>query len=173
MEPISPGQHENYTQIVESAFTTAKLDSDEELGIEDFFAELVQNSLDHNHGDTTRPIEIEVQEIEGGGFSYAHNGVRFGFEPESRSEDSTLTGVFKEFSDLKKYDFRIGRFGIGFKLWMKFFKTLKLESIHNRKSFSIDFDISSGKIVRKFEYEDTAKDDTTMFEFQNPKVSAR
>ena len=131
---------------------------------------MVQNSLDHNHGDTTRHIEIEVQEIQGGGFSYTHNGVRFGFEPESRSEDSTLTGVFKEFSDLKKYDFRIGRFGIGFKLWMKFFKKLKLLAIHKNKSFSIDFDISSGKSC-EFEYEDTAKDDITMFEFQNPKVS--
>ena len=164
-----PGQHQNYVAFIEGAFATAKLDTEQDLGMEDFFAELVQNSLDHNHGDATRPIEIEVNELQDGGFSYAHNGVRFGFEPDSRSVDSTLTGVFKGFSDLKKYDFRIGRFGIGFKLWTRFFQKMNLQAIFNGKSFSIEFDISGGQINRRCSYNETDEPDLTKFEFLNPK----
>lgn len=164
-----PGQHQNYVAFIEGAFATAKLDTEQELGMEDFFAELVQNSLDHNHGDATRPIEIEVHELQDGGFSYAHNGVRFGFEPDSRSVDSTLTGVFKGFSDLKKYDFRIGRFGIGFKLWTRFFQKMNLQAIFNGKSFSVEFDISEGQINRRCSYNETDEPDLTKFEFLNPR----
>ena len=162
-----PGQYQNYVDLIRGAFATAKLETEEELGMEDFFAELVQNSLDHNHGEATRPIEIEVQELEGGGFSYAHNGVRFGFEP--KKEDSTLTGVFKGFSNLKRYDFRIGRFGIGFKLWTRFFQKMNLQAIYEGKSFTVQFDISEGQIDRRCFYNETDEPDITKFDFLKPR----
>ena len=120
-----PNQEHNYLKLIDVAFKQEGEDAGK-LGLEVFFGELLQNSLDHNHGGMhDKPIKINVEHYEDGGFSYSHNGCRFGFEEGEGKVSSTLTGLFQTYTALKKYDFRLGRFGIGFKLWTQLFNTLK------------------------------------------------
>lgn len=135
---ISNGDKEreyDYYNIVKNTLQSAggeEISTGNDFGFHSFIREILQNSLDHPvRGDGKAEISIQMEDTS---LIYTHNGRPFGFEIGKPT--STMLGLFNPLTRIKKYDFRIGRFGIGFKSWILFFREFKLTTIWNRCKFS-------------------------------------
>ena len=120
---ISRMSESGYYKVVTAAFQSR---GDEKIDFTSFLCELVQNSIDHSTKDENSPIEIKI-DIGNNNLIYEHNGRPFQFE--GLHPTSTMQGLLTTSTTLKKYDFRRGMFGIGFKSWIFFFKKFHLTSI--------------------------------------------
>lgn len=164
-------EENRYYQTVRQAL---KLDSDssekdhELFGLSFFIQEMFQNSLDHCSDDSDVDIECSISPER---LHYKHNGKPFGFEEDHIS--STMKGLFLPNTSLKSYDFRIGRFGIGFKSWVIHFGRFKLTATANGDTFTSTITVQKdGKgreiLLEDINFSQTGDDDGIEFEFTNP-----
>ena len=86
-----------------------------------------------------------------------------------------MCGLFKPLTRIKKYDFRIGRFGIGFKSWILFYREFKLTTVWNRCKFSckirVDQNAADGEQfileMETYSFDQVDQSDTIEFEFSD------
>ena len=160
-----------YYQIVRQAL---KLDSDtnkqdhELFGLSFFIQEMFQNSLDHCSVGSDVEIECTISPER---LHYKHNGKPFGFEENHIT--STMKGLYLPNTSLKSYDFRIGRFGIGFKSWVIHFRKFKLKATTNGDTFTSTITVQKdGKgreiLLEDIDFSPTGADDGIEFEFTEP-----
>ena len=134
---LKEGNQNEENPYYQTVLQALKLDTntnkqDHELfGISLFIQEMFQNSLDHCSEGSDVEIECSISPER---LHYKHNGKPFGFEEHHIS--STMKGLFLPNTSLKSYDFRIGRFGIGFKSWVIHFGKFKLTATAGGDTFT-------------------------------------
>ena len=170
----SKEQEIDYYNQVKNALQAAGGDeifTGNDFGFHSFIREILQNSLDHAvRGDGEAEISIQMEDTS---LIYTHNGRPFGFETSKPT--STMLGLFKPLTRIKKYDFRIGRFGIGFKSWILFYREFKLTTVWNRCKFSckirVDQNVADGEQfileMETYSFDQVDQSDTIEFEFSD------
>ena len=169
-----PGNDSKYIEKISDKLTTGGGEPPTENGdfqISNYIGEILQNSFDH-HSETSPSIDIDIQFDGAGGFTYRHNGVPFGYE--SNFKDSTLSGLIVPGSKLKRLDFRVGTFGIGFKIWVYFFKQFRFKSVKGKEKFTFTINATKDGEYENFqaevEYDSNCnEDDTIEFQFSENK----
>jgi len=164
-----PGNDSKYIEKISDKLTKGGGEIPTENGdfqISNYIGEILQNSFDH-HSETSPSIDIDIQFDGAGGFTYRHNGVPFGYE--SNFKDSTLSGLIEPGSKLKRLDFRVGTFGIGFKIWVFFFKQFRFKSVKGNEKFTFTINATKDGEYENFQAEveyDSNCDEEDTIEFQ-------
>ncbi|MDA8680810.1 hypothetical protein N9M45_04390, partial [Euryarchaeota archaeon] len=158
-----------YLQLITNTLLTGESNIPTEDGpfqISNYIGEILQNSFDH-HSQTSPSIDIDIQFDSDGGFTYRHNGAPFGYE--NAFKDSTLYGLIRPGCRLKRLDFRVGTFGIGFKIWVYFFKQFRFKSVKGNEKFTFTINTTKDGEYETFqaeaEYDPNCDEDETI-EFQ-------
>ena len=140
--------------------------------ISNYIGEILQNSFDHHTINESSNIEIDIKFDNAGGLTYRHNGAPFGYEPNFK--DSTLSGLITPDCKLKRLDYRVGTFGIGFKIWVYFFEQFKFKSVKGGEMFTFTVKATQEGVHETFDAEVTYvsgrdEEDTIEFQFSGPK----
>ena len=130
--------------------------------VDSWVTELIQNSQDCNATHLVLQINEE-------GISFAHDGNQI--KPKELSSLLTMYGT------TKKLDIRsIGKFGVGFKYWLQFFKQCEIQIRDGLERHKLIIDFSepeendpNGKLPRYIpEHTNIISDKTTVFQFRLP-----
>ena len=145
---------------------------DGQFQISNYIGEILQNSFDHPTKNESSNIDIDIKFDDAGGLTYRHNGAPFGYE--TRFKDSTLSGLITPDCKIKRLDYRVGTFGIGFKIWVYFFKQFNFKSVKGNEMFTFTVKATKNGEDETFEAEvtydsDCNEEDTIEFQFSGPK----
>ena len=145
---------------------------DGQFQISNYIGEILQNSFDHPTKNESSNIDIDIKFDDAGGLTYRHNGAPFGYE--TRFKDSTLSGLITPDCRIKRLDYRVGTFGIGFKIWVYFFKQFNFKSVKGNEMFTFTVKATKNGEDETFEAEvtydsDCNEEDTIEFQFSGPK----
>lgn len=157
------------TSLFDKLVKSGNEDDIEIFGLDRFLGEIMQNSIDHCTLEDSQPIDIELDFDKDGSFEYRHNGRNFECE-EGKLLGSTLTGLYDISTKLKRFNFMVGTFGIGFKSWVLHYNNFTLRTVYENKSFlaTIKVDTNVFDII-DLKFEDVNEDDSISFKFTNPR----
>jgi hypothetical protein len=142
--------------------TTAGIVLMDDARVDSWVTELIQNSQDCN---ATR-LALKIDEE---GLSFAHDG--------DQIKPKELSSLLRMYATTKKLDVRsIGKFGVGFKYWLQFFKQCEIQIRDGLEKHKLIIDFSdpeendpNGKLPRYIaEQANTPTQKTTVFQFRLP-----
>ena len=144
-------------------------DDTEIFGLDRFLGEIMQNSIDHCILDDSKPIEIELDFHKDGSFEYLHNGRHFECE-KGKLVDSTLTGLYVIGTKLKRFNFMVGTFGVGFKSWVLHYNNFTLRTVYKNKLFLATIKVDNNVFdIIDLKFEDVNEKNSISFKFTNPR----
>ena len=162
-------EYENYrTDLVSRLVKKEDLDNNTKFGLDRFLGEIMQNSIDHCNLDS-QPIDIVLKFHKDGSFEYRHNGRHFECE-KNKVKNSTLTGLYQIGTKLKRFNFMIGTFGIGFKSWVLHYKYFTLRTVYQNKLFLAKIQVENNIFnIINLEFNDEVNEPNSIsFKFNDP-----
>jgi len=162
-------EYENYrTDLVSRLVKKEDLDNNTKFGLDRFLGEIMQNSIDHCNLDS-QPIDIVLEFHKDGSFEYRHNGRHFECE-KNKVKNSTLTGLYQIGTKLKRFNFMIGTFGIGFKSWVLHYKYFTLRTVYQNKLFLAKIQVENNIFnIINLEFNDEVNEPNSIsFKFNDP-----